>query len=233
LDGQQQATGAAAAGSVTTVHVRGRVGVAADAGAALINVTVTEPAAPGYITVFPCGSAPPTASNLNYATGSTIANLVAAPVGADGTFCIFTQSAAHLIVDVDGFFPAISTFTSVSPARLLETRAGHPTVDKQSAGAGATGIGTVTRVHVAGRGGVPANASTAVLNVTVTNPAAPGYVTVYPCGITPPLASNLNFVAGQTIANAVLVKIGDGGGDVCLFASQSTDLIADVTGFFR
>ena len=54
---------------------------------------------------------------------------------------------------------------------------------------------------------------------------------MYPCGIEPPLASNLNFVAGQTIPNAVLTKIGTNG-DVCIFNSQATHLIADVTGLF-
>jgi len=86
-------------------------------------------------------------------------------------------------------------------------------------------------VHVLGRGGVPAAASTAVLNVTVTEPTAAGYVTVYPCGIEPPLASNLNFVGGQTIPNAVLTKIGSNG-DVCIYNSQATHLVADVTGYF-
>ena len=92
-------------------------------------------------------------------------------------------------------------------------------------------VGAITTVHIVGRGGVPANAATAVLNVTVTEPTAAGYVTVYPCGITPPLASNLNFVAGQTVPNAVLAKIGTNG-DVCIFNSQPTQLIADVTGYF-
>jgi len=54
---------------------------------------------------------------------------------------------------------------------------------------------------------------------------------VYPCGIEPPLASNLNFTVGQTIPNAVLTKIGTNG-DVCILNSQPANLIADVTGYF-
>ena len=56
-------------------------------------------------------------------------------------------------------------------------------------------------------------------------------MTVYPCGIVPPLASNLNLVSGQTIPNAVTVQIGSGG-DVRLCNSQPTQLIADVAGHF-
>ena len=81
-----------------------------------------------------------------------------------------------------------------------------------------------------GRGGVTVGASTVVLNVTVTEPTVPGYVTVYPCGIDPPLASNLNFVGGQTVANAVIVKLCSDG-KVCVYTSNAIELIADVNGY--
>ncbi|MCU1398738.1 MAG: hypothetical protein JWN62_1847, partial [Acidimicrobiales bacterium] len=198
---------------------------------AVLNVTVTEPVADGYVTVYPCGTAPPLASNLNYTRGLTIANLVISKLSPTGTVCIFTQQATQLVVDLDGYFSPGATYGALPPARLLDTRLGFPTVDGLSAGAGQRATGTVTVLHVAGRGGVPPSATTAVLNVTVTEPVADGYVTVYPCGIDPPLASNLNFVAQQTVPNAVITQIGSGG-DVCLFTSQPTHLIADVNGYF-
>ena len=231
IDGQQQETGAVAAGSVTTVQITGRAGVPSDATAVVLNTTITEPTAAGYATVYPCGTEPPTASNLNYTPGLTIPNLVIAKIGAGGDICIFSQSPAHLIADVLGYFPLMTSFSALTPARLLDTRAGHPTIDNVSAGAGLQPTGSITVLHVAGRGGVPASAATAVLNVTVTEPEGSGYVTVYPCGIDPPLASNLNFVKGQTIANAVVTKIGTNG-DVCLYNSQPAHLITDVNGYF-
>jgi hypothetical protein len=84
---------------------------------------------------------------------------------------------------------------------------------------------------VTNRGGVPNNAGTVVLNVTVTEPTSAGFVTVYPCGIATPLASNLNYEAGTTVANAVVVKVG-ADGKVCLFNSRSSQLVVDVNGFF-
>jgi len=231
VDGAQQATGAAAAGSVTEVQITGRAGVPANATAVVLNVTVTEPVAAGFATVFPCGTQPPTASNLNYTPGLTTPNLVLAKIGTGGKVCIFTQSSAQLIADVNGFFPNDTTYSALNPARLLDTRAGFPTIDGQGAGGGKRPLGSVTAVHVLGRGGMPASATTAVLNVTVTEAEAPGFVTVFPCGIDPPLASNLNFVADQNIPNAVLSKVGTNG-DVCLFTSQPTQLVVDVAGFF-
>jgi hypothetical protein len=212
------------------LKVAGRAGVPADATAVVLNVTVSEPTIAGFATVYPCGSTFPTASNLNYVPGSTIPNLVVSKVAPDGTVCIFSQNAAQLIADVDGYFPAGSTYNALLPARLLDTRASFPTIDGQGSGGGPLAVGTITKVKVAGRGGVPANAGTAVLNVTVTEPVADGFVTVFPCGIPAPLASNLNYSPGQTIPNAVLSKIGVDG-EVCILNSQPLHLVVDVNGF--
>jgi hypothetical protein len=202
----------------------------------VLNVTVTEPGAEGYMTVYPCGSQPPTASNLNHIAGQTIPNLVIAKIGDGGKVCVFTQQATHLVADVSGYFPSGTTYGPLLPARLLDTRDGAPTVDGLGAGGGPRPTSAVTVVDVAGRGNVPADAATVVLNVTATGPEAGGFATVYPCtadpaNSAPPLASNLNFTAGQTIPNAVLVQIGDAG-KVCIFNSQPMHLIVDVTGAF-
>ena len=235
VDGTQQRTGAVAADSTTTLQVSGRGGVPADATSVVLNVTTTESVADGYITAYPCDSTRPNASSVNGVATKTVANLVISKIDDDGTLCLYAQSAGHLIADVNGYFTAAGSYVPLVAARVQDTRPGFTTVDGQSAGGGLLPLGTVTRLHINGRGGVP-DASTVVLNVTVTEPGAPGYVTVYPCGPTlgssdPPNASNLNYATGQTVANGALVKIGDGG-DVCLYNSQPTHLVVDVTGYF-
>jgi hypothetical protein len=194
-------------------------------------VTVTDPQASGFVTVYPCGSDRPNASSLNYVAGATVANAVVVKVGDGGQVCMFSQAATDLIADVNGFFPAGSSFTSLVPGRLLESRGGLATVDGLFNGIGVRPAQSVTAVTVAGRGGVAADAAAVVLNVTVTDPQASGFVTVYPCGSDRPNASSLNYVAGATVANAVVVKVGDGG-QVCMFSQAATDLIADVNGYF-
>jgi len=231
VDGQSQGGGAAALGSVTEVQITGRAEVPGDAAAAVLNVTVTEATAPGYLTVFPCGSAAPNASSLNYVTGSTVPNNVIAKIGAAGKVCLFTSQATHLIVDVSGYFKPGSAFQPLLPARVLETRPGQQTVDGQGQGAGLQAANSVVEVQVTGRAGVPAGAVAAVLNVTVTEAQGPGYVTVWPCGTDRPTASSLNFDAGSTVANGVIAKVGVGG-KVCLFVSNGTQLIADVAAYF-
>jgi hypothetical protein len=140
-------------------------------------------------------------------------------------------AAGYATVHPCGTQPPTASNSALVPARLLDTRPGNPTVDGVLAGGGIAPQGTVTAVQVAGRGGVPTGVATAVLNVTVTEPADAGCVTVYPCGIAIPLASNLNFVPGQTIPNAVLSRVADDG-TVCIFNNQRTHVIADVMGYY-
>ena len=117
------------------------------------------------------------------------------------------------------------------PRRLTDTRVGFATVDGVDAGGGVVPLGGVHEVQVAGRAGVPVGAVSVVLNVTAVDATAPGFMTVWPCGVGQPLASSLNFATGQTVPNSVIAKVGVNG-KVCLFASQQLDAVVDVTGYF-
>lgn len=229
VDHQNEGEGMRGQTTVTTLHVVDRAGVPADAAAVVLNVTATEGQGLGYVTVYPCGQVP-TASNINYAAGSTVANMVIAKVDPSGNVCLFNNVATHLVVDVNGYFPNDGSYLAMDPARLLETRPGLPTIDNTFNGGGMPPNGTITELVVAGRPGVPANAKTVVLNVTVTEATLPGFITVYPCGIDTPLASNLNYTAGATVAIAVIAQVPSSG-KVCLFNSAGTHLIADVNGY--
>jgi hypothetical protein len=166
---------------------------------------------------------------LNFVAGQVVPNAVVAKVGAGGRVCIYVHGAADLVVDVNGYVPAGSDVTPLSPLRFLETRVGERTFDGQFEGAGLRPAGSVTEVLVAGRGGVPGDAAAVVLNATVVA-AGDGFATVFPCGQSRPLASNLNFVAGQVVPNAVVAKVG-AGGRVCIYVHGAADLVVDVNGY--
>lgn len=231
-DGRQAGQGLVAAGGVVRVALAGRVGlpeVGADGAVAVtLNVTVTEPRGPGFVTVFPCGSRP-NASSLNYVAGQTVPNAVIATLSASGDVCLFTLAAAHLIVDASGWFPAGTYDPLPSPQRLLDSRAGSSTADGAQAGTGRLSPGQTIEVDVAGRVGLGASPATVVLNVAVTETGGPGFVTVFPCGVKRPTASNLNHLAGQTVPNLVIAKVG-AGGRVCVFTLAATHLVVDVSG---
>jgi hypothetical protein len=151
----------------------------------------------------------------------------AAPGTRPGSLEITSTGGPALMIGLTGFGePGLSMLPN--PVRLLETRASE----------GQTGYfgpkpaaGQIIELKVAGApGGAPADASAVVMTVTATNTDGSGFVTVWPCGQPKPKASNLNFTAGQTVANLVVSKVGVNG-RVCLFGLASTDLVADLAGY--
>ena len=222
-------TGAPAAaigpGGIVDLQVTGRGGVP-DSGvsAVVLNVTVTEPTVAGYVTVFPTGSAQPTASNLNFVPGETVPNLVIAKIGSGGRVSLFNSAGTtHLVADVSGYYTTGSQLVPTVPIRLLDTR------DSTGGVTGPT-FGKVD-VVVLGHAGVPANATSVVLNVTVTEPTGDGYLTVWPAGAAQPIASNLNFVHGQTVPNLVISKIGTEGKISYFNNSGKVHVVMDVLGY--
>jgi hypothetical protein len=132
-----------------------------------------------------------------------------------------------LVVDILGAFMPESTYVAVLPNRVLETR----TADGQIGFEGASPVaGQVVTVDVIG-GAVPSSARAVVLNLAATNAGTPGYLTVWPCGATRPLASSLNLAPGETQSNAVIVGLGTDG-KICIFTQGGADLIVDLNGFF-
>jgi hypothetical protein len=219
-------------GTFLSVKVTDLAGVpATGVGAVSLNVGVTNPAAGGFITVYPCGTRD-FVSNVNFEAGQTVSNAVIATVSADGNVCFFSSATADLVVDINGWFATGSDFTGVTPTRVFDTRAGQSpdavrTVAKAKIG-GATQL-EVQMTDLAGR--VPTTGVSAVsLNVTVTNPDAAGFVTAYPCG-TRNLVASLNYTAGQTVASAVLVPVS-ATGTVCFFSMVPTDIVVDLNGWF-
>ncbi|MGW7435475.1 hypothetical protein ACWGIF_05390, partial [Streptomyces sp. NPDC054849] len=164
-----------------------------------------------------------------FTPGQTIPNLVVVPV-VDGKVSFFNnQGTVDLIADITGYFSdsdAGALHANFGPQRLMDTREGLG-VRKGPV----TGGGVVT-LPVAGVGGIPATGVKAVvLNVTATNPTEASFVSVFPSGTTRTSASNLNFTAGLTIPNLVVVPVVDG--KVSFYNnSGSVDLIADITGYF-
>ena len=82
-----------------------------------------------------------------------------------------------------------------------------------------------------GLASVPTDASAVAVNMTIVGARAAGYATVYPCGQPRPEASNLNYTAGQTVANLVIAKPGTNG-NVCVYADATVDVLADISGYF-
>lgn len=226
-------TGTGAAGAVgerqaISVPVLGRNGVPDRCAAVVVNVTVTEPTEPSFITSWPSGRPRPLAASLNMVTGQTVPNLVIAEVGAGGAVSLYNHGGStHLVADVLGAIVegAAGRFVAVTPSRLLDTR------DGTGAPAGPVGRAGL-RVHVAGRGPVPWHGATAVLlNMTAVAPTQDTFVTVYPAGEAVPWAANLNVRAGDVVSNMVLARLGVDGAIDVHHHDGDVHLVADVMGY--
>jgi hypothetical protein len=206
--------------------------VPVDASAVVLNVTITETLAPGYVQVFPTGrAAVGSSSNLNVeAPGQTIPNLVVVPVGDGTTVTLYTQSGGHFIADLEGYFEPVTSavaagrYVALAPTRILDTRLTAALAPEDT-----------LRLGVLGVAGVPPSGVSAVaMNITLTEAAQAGYVQVIPTGGPTAVgaSSNLNAShAGQTIANMVIVPVGSDG-TVTLFAHAGGHLVADITGYY-
>ena len=217
-----------AGGTRDLVVAGGTTGVPAGATAVVINTTVTDTTAASYLTVYPTGGSVPFASNLNWVSGQTVANLVTVQVGTGGSITFFNKfGSTDVVVDLQGYFIAPSGTAggevALTPARITDTRSGS-----------ALGANASMNVQVTGKGGVPAaGVSAVILNATVTNTTAASYLTVWPAGATQPTASNLNWPASPTTRpNRVIVPVGTGGQISVFNRFGSTDVILDVNGYF-
>ncbi len=182
-------------GATRTVQVAGLAGVPGDAMMVALNVTVTEPTASGFLTVYPTGAPRPTASNLNFTPGRTVPNLVNARLGSGGRIDLFNLAGnSQVIIDVVGWYGSQATnarggrVTTQSPVRVLDTRPGL-----QIGPFGKVGQQQEITLKVA-----PAGTTGVVLNLTGTEPTNHTFITAWPADQPRPNASNLNLTPGQT-----------------------------------
>ena len=130
--------------------------------------------------------------------------------------------------------PNNTSFYTVTPCRVLDTRNPVGPLGGPALVAGATRTFTITGTGP-GQCQVPATAKAISINITVTQPTSLGFLTLFPGGTAAPLASNINFRAGQTRANNDIVPLGTNGtlSVVDGQATGTTDFILDVNGYFQ
>ena len=214
-------------GQTRNLIVVGR-GVVPTSGVAAValNVTVTNPTASSYLSVFPAGAPRPSTSTLNFVAGQQLPNRVIVPVGAGGQVSFYNAlGQVQVVVDVSGWFTDSastaggSRFTTITPQRILDTRAGFGTFED-------SGIATVQMADTLSLG------VTAVMaNFTIANATAPSYLTVWPGGTAQPTASDLNYAGGQTVANLVIARL-NGGGFNLYNAWGEPNLVIDLVGYY-
>ncbi len=209
--------------------------IPANAVAYSLNVTVVPITTLSYLTIWPTGEGQPTVSTLNSLDGRLKANAVIIPAGtSNGSVSVFVTNTTNVVLDINGYFTTSSgstlEFYPVTPCRLVDTRnpagpLGGPSLthgverDFPLLEGSCIPQGTDVRAYS--------------LNFTVVPKTSGGvaYLTVWPQGQSRPLVSTLNDLTNTIVANAAIVPAGTGSG-VATYASNDTDLIVDINGYF-
>lgn len=189
-----------------------------DGGAPITGYTVT--ASPGGATCTSTGATSCTVENL--ANGTAYTFRVAATNRA-GTGPKSTSSASITPVS------DATAITPIDPARYWDTR-DEDTFDGEFRDTGRLADNGMHKIRIAGRGGVPDDATGVVANLTVIFPDGPGFATIYPCTPDVPNASTLNYGPGDVIANNTVVPL-DANGDVCVSTLRGADYALDINGY--
>ena len=204
------------------------------------NVTVTDTVGSGYVQVAPGGTPSVTGSSINWSAGQTLANGLVVGVDAARKVKLFAVGGgANVIIDIVGYYaptaPAGLFHSLTAPTRVYDSRFNSPT-GVLAAGTSRTvpvttgylpGTNTISAVDV-----VPGGSTAVAYNVTVTDTVGSGYVQVAPGGTPSVTGSSINWSAGQTLANGLVVGV-DAARKVKLFAvGGGANVIIDIVGYF-
>jgi hypothetical protein len=240
-------TGTLAAGAALNLQITGIDNIPSTATAVAINLTTAGETGSGYLQTYAAGTTPGNITSLTYTTSALASMSADVPLGTTGQITIrniASSAATHVIGDISGYYEPYSTTSSddtggetyhaVNPTRLVDTR---------------SGIGGTTATHTpipAAQNYTLSQATTAqiattanptlTLNLTATQGTVNGDLIAYPAGPTLPTTSNLNFNAGQDIANLTLTTTGTGtsAGQIDIY-NQSTGtvhIVIDCSGYF-
>ena len=191
--------------------------------AVAVNIVTVDPLAQGYVTAYPCGIDRPFTSAVQSLVGRVVSGSAVVPLGADGSFCVFSNITAELVIDMTGSFApgAPAAYEPIASQRLFDSRPGGMRLPG----------GSVVRIQTRGAGGAGADSTAASLTVHALDAVTGGFVTAWPCDAARPWASSANVGAGRSVTNYADVAVGSGG-EVCVFVSSSMHLAVDLNGWF-
>jgi hypothetical protein len=208
--------------------------VPANAKAYSLNITVVPRSGSLiYLLAWPTGGQRPNASTLNSLDGRIVANAAIVAAGTNGAISTYASDNTEVIIDINGYFtePPVTglSFYRVTPCRVMDTRAGQGftgSYGPPALAANSTRTISLTQSNCA----LPPSAQAYSVNVTVVPSGSLNYLVAFPAGQPQPPSSTLNSLNGSIVANAAIVP--SGGGSISLFATNQTDVIVDINGYF-
>ena len=189
-----------------------------------LNVTVVPKGPVGFLTMWPTGVVQPVVATVNDVTGTIVGNAAIVPAGTNGSVNVFVTDATDVVVDVNGYFAAPGGggeyFFPVTPCRVEDTRLQN----------GSAPLNGTLLIDVAASGcGIPVEARAYVFSATVVPQGPLGYLTLWPIGPLPTVAT-LNAIDGSITSNSAIVPSNNG--SIYAFVTDPTHLILDINGYF-
>lgn len=190
--------------------------------AVAVNITTVDASADGFLTAYPCGVERPFTATEQPLTGRIVGGTALVPLGADGTFCLYSNVATDVVVDLFGVYSTAANdrFEPVDAQRRFDSRS-----------SGRLTPGAVVAVDVASGLGAGGAVTAVALTLHATDAQVGGFVIAWPCGRPRPWVSAANVATGGAVTNHLEVAVGDGG-QVCFSASQAMHLTVDLAGWF-
>jgi hypothetical protein len=213
---------------------QGNCSIPSTAGAYVLNVTVVPNGQLQYLTVYPTGEDRSVTTTLNSLDGRIKSDAAIVPAGSNEEVSVYASDTTNVVIDINGYFaplpnPNALAFYPLTSCRVADTRnpngplggpylhGGQPRdfpVLQSSCNIPVTALAYSMNFAVVPRMGRPVD-----------------YLTVWPTGQPQPLVAILNDLTGTIVANAAIVPAG-AGGDINAYASNDTDLVIDINGYF-
>lgn len=223
------------ANTYRTIKIAGVAGLPDDGtvGAVSLNATVSGNSSGGSLFGRPDADTPRTTMLIyNDNAGEYVSNTAIVAVSEAGTMQVATQTAARLILDIQGYYTANTDgtaaggFVAVSGKRIVDTRSGL------GAPKALLAPGKSVDIQVAGANGVPNGASGAVVNLLPINSTdSDGYLTPYATGSARP-GNALHYAPSVNTSVQAQVKLSSAGKMTIYNGSSTINLVVDLQGYF-
>jgi hypothetical protein len=213
-------------GETRSVRVAG-VGGIPSSGAldVVVSVATLAATANGSLSVYPYPGPGPADPSVEYPKGQSVNALVPVKIGASGLINIHNNStgSTRIVVDAEGYYTAATgagdAVTAAAPLTLFNSTPSGPLA-----------AGSTSTAQVAGKGGVPSNATAVVVQVAAFNPNLSRYVRVWAGGTTQPVPAQLYAPAGRT-SDAIAVVPLTSSGTVSISPAATANVVLTLLGW--
>jgi len=196
-----------------------------------LNIAVVPHGHFAYLTAWPTGQTQPLTTTLS-SDGRIKSGAAIVPAGAGGAVSVFVTNDADVVLDINGYFAPLGTagaltYYPVIPCRISDTRKPNGPLG----GPFLSGQTFRTIPVLSGSCSIPGGVQAYSLNIAAVPHGPLGYLTAWATGSVQPYVASLNASTGTTTSNAAIVPAGTGG-SIDIFASNDTDLVVDINGYF-